>query len=102
MFKNIFAALFMLFICIACGPKDEGSSVILPTGLSTSFIIDEGLVEVQATAQGANFYSFMFYDGGDSTYFESNDGAANYTFATTGTYSLKTRAHVTPYDYIEK
>ncbi len=62
MFKNIFAALFMLFLCVACDPKDEGSSVILPTGLSTSFIIDEGLVEVQATARGANFYSFMFYD----------------------------------------
>lgn len=102
MFKPFFIAFFILIVSVACDPDDDGSSVVLPTELNTSLIIDEGLVEVQASAQGANFYSFMFYDAGDSTYFESNDGTANYTFATTGTYSLKTRAHVTPYDYIEK
>ena len=81
MFKNIFTVFLVIFVCVACDPDDEGSSVILPTELNTSLIIDEGLVEVQASAQGANFYSFMFYDGEDSTYTESNDGSANYTFA---------------------
>lgn len=99
---RILCFISILLTCISCDPEKPDSSVILPTSLNTSFNIDEGFVEVQATAQGANFYSFMFYDNGDSTYVESTDGSASYNFATTGVYTIKTRAHVTPYDFVEK
>ena len=66
--------LLSLFLLFSCDPKEPSPSIILPTNLNTSIIVDEGFVEFQATADGANFYSFMFYDGGDSSYVESNDG----------------------------
>ena len=99
---RILCFILILLTCISCDPEKPDSSVVLPTSLNTSFNIDEGFVEAQATAQGANFYSFMFYDNGDSTYVESTDGSASYNFATTGVYTIKSRAHVTPYDFIEK
>ena len=96
---------FLLLLCLAlllsCDPKPPSSSIILPTNLNTNITIDEGLVELQATAEGANFYSFMFYDNGDSSFVESNDGSAFYTFSAVGEYLVKVRAHVTVYDYIE-
>ena len=96
---------FLLLLCLAlllsCDPKTPTSSIILPTNLNTNITIDEGLVEIQATAEGANFYSFMFYDNGDSSFVESNDGSAFYTFSAVGEYLVKVRAHVTVYDYIE-
>ena len=99
---RILCFILILLTCTSCDPEKPDSSVVLPTSLNTSFNIDEGFVEAQATAQGANFYSFMFYDNGDSTYVESTDGSASYNFATTGVYTIKSRAHVTPYDFIEK
>ena len=89
----------MLF---SCKPEDPVSPIVLPTNLNTSIVVDEGFVEVQAAASGGNFYSFMFYEGGDSSYVESNDGSANYTYTVTGEYSVKARAHVTAYDYVEE
>lgn len=92
---------FTVILLFSCDPKEPISSILLPTNLSTNIVIDEGLVEVQATADEANFYSFMFYDSGDSSYAESNDGNAEYTYSVAGEYSVKVRAHVTAYDYIE-
>ena len=96
---SLFFALLLLF---SCDPEEPISSIVLPTNLNTSIVVDEGFVELQATADGANFYSFMFYDGPDSSYMESNDGSADYTYSVTGEYSVKVRAHVTAYDYIEE
>ena len=96
---SLFFALLLLF---SCDPEEPISSIVLPTNLNTSIVVDEGFVELQATADGANFYSFMFYDGPDSSYLESNDGSADYTYSVTGEYSVKVRAHVTAYDYIEE
>ena len=99
--KNI-SLFFTLLLLFSCNPEDPVSPIVLPTNLNTSIVVDEGFVELQATANGANFYSFMFYDGGDSSYVESNDGSADYTYSVTGEYSVKVRAHVTAYDYIEE
>jgi hypothetical protein len=93
--------LFTVTLLFSCDPKETVSSVVLPTNLSTNIAINEGLVEVQATADEANYYSFMFYDIGDSSYSESNEGSAEYTYSVVGEYSVKVRAHVTAYDYIE-
>ena len=93
--------LFTVTLLFSCDPKETVSSVVLPTNLSTNIAINEGLVEVQATADEANYYSFMFYDSGDSSYSESNEGSAEYTYSVVGEYSVKVRAHVTAYDYIE-
>ena len=72
----LFFALLLLF---SCDPEEPISSIVLPTNLNTSIVVDEGFVELQATADGANFYSFMFYDGPDSSYLEFNDGSPDYT-----------------------
>jgi len=98
--KNIL--LLSLILLFSCDPKEPTPTVVLPTNLSTSVVVDEGFVELQATADGANFYSFMFYENGDSSYIESNDGNADYTYSLIGEYSVKVRAHVTQYDYIEE
>ena len=41
----------------------EYNNVVLPSNLITSVSSNEGLVEISATAEGANFFSFTFYEG---------------------------------------
>ena len=82
-------------------PVDDGE-VVLPTNLATVVNIDEGLVDIQATANNTNYYSFMFFEGPDSTYVEATDGIASYTFSSSGTFTIRTRAHVSFSEYIEK
>ena len=94
----LFISFFLLF---SCDPKEPAPSIVLPTNLNTNIIINEGFVNLQASADGANFYSFMFYNIGDSSYIESNDGSAQYNYSLIGEYSVRVRAHVTTYDYIE-
>lgn len=86
----------------SCKKPDDGGEVVLPTNLATVITVDEGLVDIQATANNANYFSFMFFEGPDSTYVEATDGVASYTFSNSGTYTIRTRAHVSFSDYIEK
>lgn len=92
---------FILTTVLSCKPEEQASSIVLPTELTSSYTINENLLEIQANANGANFYSFVFYDGGDSTYIESVDGSAAYSYTNTGSYVIKTKAHSTHYDFIE-
>lgn len=96
-----FLFVFALIVCASCDPDEPVSMVVLPTGLSTSYSINESLLEIQAIASGANFYSFVFYEGTDSLYLESNDGSSVYVYSAPGIYTVKTKAHTTHYDFIE-
>lgn len=101
--KYISALLLCLpLMASSCKKPDDGGEVVLPTNLATVISVNEGQVDIQATANNANYFSFMFFEGPDSTYFEAQDGAASYTFSSSGTYTVRTRAHVSFSDYIEK
>ena len=79
----------VLLLCLplmasSCKKPDDGGEVVLPTNLATVITVDEGLVDIQATANNANYFSFMFFEGPDSTYVEATDGVASYTFSNSG------------------
>ena len=94
--------IFYLFIVLISCDKDKPDNVTLPTNLITNIQINNGALSIQASADNSNFYSFMFYEGNDSIYIESQDGLAEYTYSTSGTYEIKVKAHATSSDYIEK
>jgi hypothetical protein len=90
-------------VLISCKKKTkDGDGAILPSNIQTVVSVNSGVVEVQVSAENANFYSVTFFNGLDSSYFESNDGLASYTYSESGTYTVKSRAYVTHYDFIEK
>ncbi len=93
--------LAVLTLATNCNPDDQNAAT-LPSDLQVSYDLNELNVSVQASAENANFYSFMFYDGGDSTFVESPDGLASYTYSSVGQYTFRTRAHTSYYDYIEQ
>lgn len=99
----IYLALVPLLI-FGCdkGDGDDDPPVVLPSNLVTTLTVDEGLVDITATAENANFFTFTFFEGNDSTTIESSDGTEDYTFTTDGTFTVRTRAHATYSDYIEK
>lgn len=98
-----FQYLFIFFFAGLAGcDKKTPPPVVKPTNLVTSVDVTTGLVNVQASAEGANFYTVTFFHNNDSTIIETNDGQANYTYTTSGSYLIKTKAHTTYADYIEK
>lgn len=97
---SILAALVVL--AISCKKPVEEPGVQLPTNLETIVTATEGLVELQASASGANFFTTTFYDGSNAVEVESNDGIASYTFIASGSYTISTKAHATYAEYIEK
>lgn len=78
----------------------EYNNVVLPSNLLTTITSNEGLVEISASANGANFYTFTFYEGQNYEIIQSSDGEANYTFSTSGSYQITTKAHTTYDDFI--
>lgn len=93
--------LIIFIFTNSCKPEEISPVASLPMNLITSYTLDDGFLQIEAIADNANFYSFIFYDNGDSTYLESSDGTANYTYNNVGVYEIKSRAHTTYYDYIE-
>lgn len=85
----------------SCKKTVSDQQVTLPTELTTAISINEGLVQVQATANSANFYTVTFFEGSDSTVIETQDGAAEYTYCCSGSYTVKSKAHTDYYNYIE-
>ncbi len=99
----LIGSLGIFFIGLsACKKKDSTPDLVLPTNLQTTVSHISGNASIQATAQNANFYSFTFFENGDSTRIESQQGTASYTFSQSGTYTIKTKAHTTQNNYIEK
>jgi beta-glucanase (GH16 family) len=98
---NLFFATTILLSLNSC-EKEKQPELLLPTNLTTTISHTSGDVDVQATASNANFYTFTFYENGDSTIIESQTGLATYTFQQSGTYQIKTKAHATYNDYVQK
>lgn len=93
--------VLILLVWTGCKTPVEPDDVVLPSNLVTAITVTEGLVDIDATADNTNFYTFTFYEGDDSTTIESNDGSESYTYTTNGTHAIRTRAHVSYTDYIE-
>lgn len=99
----LISSLGIFFIGLsACKKKETTPDVLLPSNLQTTISHSSGNASIQATAQNANFYSFTFYENGDSTTIESQQGSASYTFNQSGTYTIKTKAHTTQNSFIQK
>jgi beta-glucanase (GH16 family) len=100
-----FLSLFLIGILALTGCKEEPvAQLVLPSGLTVSVAKSEsveGLVSVQATASGANFYTFIFEENGELTEIEAVDGKATYQYTESGTYQIKGRAHATYEQYVE-
>jgi hypothetical protein len=99
--KNFILYLLPILV-FSCTEEPAVNDVILPRNLQTTVAIDAGLVEVNTTADAANFYTVTFYDANDSTTVEAENGFADYIYAVSGTYAVKTKAHTDYNNYIEK
>ena len=87
-------ATFILLQFCSCNEPAEQVQVISPSNLNVQINVDKGDVSIEASADNVNFYSFEYFDNnGQSTTNESNDGLNNYSYAVSGTYLIKTKAH---------
>ena len=101
--KLIFSILPLLsLIAFSCDKDKPEETIVLPANIVTVVSVDEGTVNVEVSAEKANFYSVTFVDGTDSTIVESQDGNASYTYSNTGIYNIISKAHTTQYAFIEK
>lgn len=92
------ASILLSFSC----KKNKDPELVLPSNLQTVITHESGDVMVAASADNANFFTVIFYEGLDSTIIETQSGEANYTFSQSGTYAIKTKAHITQYNYVER
>ena len=103
---SILLNVFTLTVLLSGCKKDEDKSDIsLPSNLMVSVKTDTsilGLVELKATAQNTNFYSFSYDENGKITYEETTDGESVYEFKESGEYDIKVKAHVLHDQFIEK
>ena len=81
--KRVNKILFYLYIVLvslasSCNPEEQPEAT-LPSNLNSIIETADMTVNISATADNANFFTFTFYEGTDSTYIESNDGTASYT-----------------------
>jgi beta-glucanase (GH16 family) len=103
------SSLLLVFLSVliiqGCKPDAPSTQIIYPTNLSYKIEVSpttEGLVEVEATANSANYYAFEFVDVNGSNYEENPEGKASYQFSESGTYTIIIKAHATFEHYIEQ
>lgn len=73
----------------------------LPSNLAVTFLLsgaDSLVIDVNATAENANFY--WFYFGEEAGVFQETSGSATYSYAAPGTYTLEVQAHATETRFI--
>jgi beta-glucanase (GH16 family) len=93
--------IFGLFLFVNC-KKPTIQTIVLPENLRTTVSVNGTNVGVIAQADKVNFYTVTFFRNNDSTVIQTNDGIADYTYTQSGTYRIKSRAHTTFNDFIEK
>ncbi|MEY3591243.1 MAG: hypothetical protein RLZZ38_196 [Bacteroidota bacterium] len=95
----------MLFLILSIGLISCEPDVVKPAGkpsnLQTQLTVTNGEVHVQASADSTNFFTITFFDVNDTVTVESTTGEAVHVFNTSGTYKIRTRAHVMQNDFIE-
>ena len=102
--KQILAYLIIFLSLTSCDDKPV-EKVVLPTNLQTVITqsaSEEGLVNITATAYDENYFTIYFEDGEETEKVENIEGKASHTYSNPGTYTIRTRAHVTPNEYIQK
>lgn len=99
---SIHYLIIFVFAGLAGCDKKTPPSVVLPTNLVTAINVTGGLVDIQASADNANFYTITFYHNNDSTVVETNNGHASHTYTSSGNFTVKTCAHTTYSDFIKK
>lgn len=100
--KNFLSILILVLLASASCKKEEViPDPVNPSNLQVDISHTSGDVVVNASADNANFYTFVFYDLSDTVWVESQTGTANYTFAQSGTYKITVRANTTHLDFIE-
>jgi beta-glucanase (GH16 family) len=97
-FSILILGLFLFTNC----KKPPVTTVVLPENLRTTVAANGGNVEVIAQADKVNFYTVTFFRNSDSTIIETTDGIADFTYTQSGSYKIKSRAHTTYTDFIEK
>ncbi len=93
--------IFGLLLFVNC-KKPAIQTVVLPENFRTTVAVNGANVGVIAQADKVNFYTVTFFRNNDSTVIQTNDGIADYTYTHSGTYRIKSRAHTTFNDFIEK
>ena len=102
MHSYILIVFFILIQFCSCNEPDNQFQIILPSNLQVQITIDKADVNIIATAENVNFYSFVYeYNNGTSITNESNDGLSTNTFSETGSYIIKTKAHTNYNSFIE-
>jgi beta-glucanase (GH16 family) len=95
--------IFLLVIgFFSCEKPNPPASVVLPKNLVTAINVNGSVIDVQATAENANFYTVTFIRGADSTVIETTNGSASFTCSVSGTYIVRTQANTSYTDYISK
>lgn len=99
----LISSLSIFFFSLsACKKKESIPELVLPSNLQTTITHTSGNVNVQASATNANFYTITFFNNGDTTTIESQTGNVSYVYQQSGIYTIKTKAHTTQNDFVEK
>lgn len=96
--RNVLTYCFVAIYLFAGCSKEQTVPVLLPSNLVVSKVVSqtvEGFVEVSATAQSVNYFSFEFFDRNGSEIIEDQQGKASYRYSQSGTYKFIVRAHTT-------
>lgn len=101
--KLSFCLVFTFFFVSGCGEDEIEETITLPSNLTMQVDISadgSGKVAVNVTADKANFYTIFFGESTTETGVKTNDGKATYTYASSGSYTVRAQAHVTQSDFI--
>lgn len=103
--RPILIFLTIISLLSSCDNEEPEVAIILPTNIETVITKSEtveGKVDVKATAFDENYFTIHFEDGENSETIEDVSGKATHTFASSGSYTIRTRAHITPSKFIQK
>jgi beta-glucanase (GH16 family) len=94
MTKHIYLFLFS-FLLVSCGSDEPTTNSQDPANLQLDVLTydnDSGVVVVSANADNATSYHFFMDDGNDDP-FISDSGTYEYTYTTSGAYTIEVRAY---------
>jgi beta-glucanase (GH16 family) len=99
--RTLILAIFV--IAIGCDEKEKDEEVIVPTNLAIEIEAatnGSGKVSVTATAEGAKYFTIFFGESSADAPIVTNDGKAEHTYGSSGTYTIKVQAHAAITAYI--